>query len=69
MAVVVEDTDNTGMQFALMGIGAYREVKLPEVGLDLPKGLEGFWVVHRDFEVALGYLRTTGWMRYESETP
>jgi hypothetical protein len=65
MAVVIEETENTGMQFALMGIGAHRDVKLPEIDIQLPDGLAGFWVISGDHKIALGYLHTLGWTRYE----
>lgn len=65
VAVVVEESERTGMHLALFGVGAHRDVKIPGVQVELPPGLDGFWVVRRDYEVALGFVRDAGWMRYE----
>lgn len=66
IAAVIEEITDTGMNFALMGIGAHSDaVKLPDVEIHLSDGLDAFWVISGDHKIALGYLRAIGWTRYE----
>jgi hypothetical protein len=64
IATVIEETTDTGMNFSLMGAGTYNHIKLPDTRIVLPDGLEAFWVIRGDYEVAVGFVGQTGWTRY-----
>jgi hypothetical protein len=66
IAAVIEETTETGMNFSLMGAGSYGHIKLPDSEISLPPGLDAFWVIRGDYEVAVGYVKPTGWTRYEA---
>ncbi len=65
ITAVIEETVDTGMNFSLMGAGAYNHIKLPDSEILLPPGLDGFWVIRADYEVAVGYVKPDGWTRYD----
>jgi hypothetical protein len=66
IAAVIGETVETGMNFSLMGAGSYSHIKLPDSDVALPSGLDAFWVIRGDYEVAIGYVKPTGWTRYET---
>lgn len=66
IAAVIEETVDTGMNFSLMGAGSYSHIKLPDLDVVLPPGLDAFWVIRADYEVAIGYVKPNGWTRYET---
>lgn len=66
IAAVIEETVETGMNFSLMGAGSYSHITLPDSDVVLPSGLDAFWVIRGDYEVAIGYVKPTGWTRYKT---
>ena len=65
-AVVVSFPSDAGVLFALARspFTARWPESVPTSGLDLPEGVEGFWVISPDFTKAVGYLKNMGWLRF-----
>jgi|GEM_PF-3210717 len=63
-ALVVSNPDDTGVRFAMNGIGAHSETEIPDVGLNLPDGLDSFWMIRGDFEWGAEFSAEHGWKTY-----
>ena len=61
IAAVIEETVETGMNFSLMGAGSYSHITLPDSDVVLPSGLDAFWVIRGDYEVA-NRIRQAHWL-------
>ncbi len=61
LALIAESPMDTGVRFALYGLGAKWDFEVPNLPLTMPDGLDAFWVIRGDYQYAATFFHDTGW--------
>jgi hypothetical protein len=63
-ALVVTNPPDVGVRYAMHGIGAHTESEVPDHSLQIPQGLDSFWLIRVDFEWGIEFNAERGWTTY-----